>query len=276
MVDTNPKSNHDHKHEAISIGDAQSKTDPTQSDRQYWDVRAQKYQKLEWASRQDYLNKIAGASNLQSTDVVLDAGTGTGLIAKTISPYVLKVIGVDISEQMVIKGVDIENYSNIEYEMGDIRSLRFSDSYFDKVFARMVFHGLLHSVPEAALEIYRVIKPKGQFILSEGIPPDRIAEDWYTDMFKLKETRLTLFPDTLESILDTAGFKHIRTSIHISHRVSIRNWLENSGLPESQQAKIMNVHHNMPEEICQVYNAVFTEDGDVLLDMQFAITTGVK
>lgn len=276
MVDTNPKSNHDHKHEVISNGDLQFAHDSTQSDKQYWDVRAQRYQKLEWASRQDYLNKIAEASNLQSTDVVLDAGTGTGLIAKTISPHVHKVIGVDISEQMVIKGTDTENYSNIEYEMGDIRSLRFPDSYFDKVFARMVFHGLLHSVHEAAQEIYRVIKPNGQFVLSEGIPPDRIAEDWYTDMFKLKETRLTLFPDTLESILDASGFKHIKTSIHISHQVSVRNWLENSGLPESQQVKIMNVHYNMPDEIGQVYNAVFTDDGDVLLDMQFAITTGLK
>lgn len=248
--------------------------DPKEEKR-YWATRATSYSKLEWASRQDYLNSVVNAGDLQPTDVVLDAGTGTGLVARAAAPHVAKVIGVDISPEMMrdLKGTPSDN---CEFELGDIRALDFKTGHFSKAFSRMVFHGLITSVDAAAREIHRVLKPGGRFILSEGIPPDRCAEEWYTEMFRLKEERLTFFPETLEDILSRAGFSGLRTHIHVSPQVSIRNWLEHSGLPDSRQQEIMQTHLAMPQHIKKVYRATFSEDQDVLLDMKFAIVVGSK
>jgi SAM-dependent methyltransferase len=152
----------------------------------------------------------------------------------------------------------------------------FASGYFSKAFSRMVFHGLINSVDDAAREIHRVLKPGGKFILSEGIPPDRSAEEWYTEMFRLKEERLTFFPETLEKILSRAGFSDMRIDIHVSRQVSIRNWLEYSGLPDSRQQEIMQTHLAMPQDIRRAYRATFSQDQDVLLDMKFAIVVGTK
>jgi len=147
-----------------------------EEERKYWAKRASSFIKLEWASRQDYLQAVVQAVDLQPTDVVLDAGTGTGLIANAAAVYVAKVIGVDISPEMM-NGKRTSRIQNCEVEIGDIRNLRFPSGYFSKVFARMVFHSLVKSVDKAAQECYRVLKPGGKFVLSEGIPPDDLDGD---------------------------------------------------------------------------------------------------
>ncbi len=243
--------------------------------REHWAKRAGSFQKLEWASRQDYLQSVVEAGDLQPTDVVLDGGTGTGLIARSIAPHVASVIGIDISPEMM-DGLKMSRGQNCTLEIGDIRALKFLSGYFSKVFARMVFHELIDGTDRAARECHRVLKPGGKFVLSEGIPPAKSAGDWYIEMFRLKEERLTFFPDTLEDLLSRAGFSDVWTKIHVSPQVSIRNWLENSGVTPSQQGKIMQMHLGMPPVVREAYRATFSDDGDVLLDMKFAIVVGIK
>ena len=48
------------------------------------------------------------------------------------------------------------DWENCEFEVGDIRDMRFNPGYFSKAFSRMVFHGLINSVEDAAREIHRV------------------------------------------------------------------------------------------------------------------------
>ena len=246
-----------------------------ESEKKHWANRAKHYSNLEWASRSTYLEAVVRAGNLSPMDVVLDAGTGTGLIAESVVPHVSEVIGVDISTAMM-EGLENETSGRCKYLVGDIRSLQFQQGYFSKVFSRMVFHGLMDGIDQAAHECFRVLQSGGKFILSEGIPPERYAEDWYTEMFRHKENRLTLFPDTLEALLDRSGFSNIETEIHVSEQVSIRNWLENSGLPLASQETIMGIHLSMPDPIRKAYNAVFPDNGDVLIDMKFAIVVGTK
>ena len=243
--------------------------------REHWAKRAGSFEKLEWASRHDYLQLVVQAGELQPTDVVLDGGTGTGLVANAVAPHVARVIGIDISPEMM-DGLKTTRRQNCTFEIEDIRAMKFPADYFSKVFARMVFHELIDGIDKAARECHRVVKPGGKFVLSEGVPPSKATGDWYTEMFRLKEERLTFFPETLEDLLSRAGFLDIRTRIHISPQVSIRNWLENSGLPPSRQQEIMQMHLDMPPKVGEAYRATFTEDGDVLVDMKFAIVVGTK
>ena len=243
-------------------------------DRQYWDDRSRDFSKLEWASRQGYVETLVQAGDLSADDVALDVGTGTGIIARAVAPLVARVVGIDISAEM-IKVSQASAAPNCECEIGDVRDLRFPTGHFSRAFARMVFHGLIDSGDAAAKECCRVLRPGGKFVLSEGIPPSPVAEPWYTEMFRLKEERLTFSAELLEGLLRRAGFAGVQTYIHVSPQVSIANWIENGDLSADQRQKLMQVHLEMPDEVRQVYNATFTED-DVLLDMKFAIVVGTK
>ena len=165
--------------------------------------------------------------------------------------------------------------ANEVFEEGDIRNLRFPENWFDKVTARMIFHHLIKSSDQAARECYRVLKPGGTMVLSEGVPPSRSLSDWYTRMFALKEERLTFFEEDLVALMRAGGFDIERGHTHISPQVSIGNWLRNSGLPQEQQDKIMQMHLDLDETGKQHYNMALIGD-DILCDFKYLVLVGRK
>lgn len=241
---------------------------------EFWAVRAAGYQRLDWTSRKGYLDSFVAAGEFQPDDLVLDVGTGTGIVAHAIAPLVSKVVGIDISPDMRKHAVTT-SASNEVFEDGDARSLHFPDSFFDKVTARMIFHHLMDGGNQAIVECFRVLKPNGLMILSEGVPPDKSLRDWYTAMFALKEERLTFFEEDLVSLLQGGGFCVERVIEHITPQVSIGNWLRNSGLPETKQNMIMQLHLDLDEKGKQYYNMQIREN-DILCDFKFLILVGRK
>ena len=127
----------------------------------------------------------------------------------------------------------------------------------------------------AMKECYRVLVYGGKFIFSEGIPPDRKTQAWYTQMFKLKEERRTMTVPRMRTMMQRAGFKNIKATSYIMEDFSIANWIANSGLPDEQKEQVMAVHRQMPLEVQRAYLALFTKD-DVLIQSHFAIVVGEK
>mgnify|MGYP001443579375 CR=1 FL=1 len=68
---------------------------------EFWKTRATAYEKLEWAIKGGYLHAFLDAGNFATDDHVLDIGTGTGIVAHTIAPFVERVVGIDISDDML-------------------------------------------------------------------------------------------------------------------------------------------------------------------------------
>lgn len=241
-----------------------------------FDDRAAKYNKLDWAVNNSYLDAVMQAAELKETDVVLDVGTGTGLVARAVEPYVTKVVGLDISPEMLKR-------NPCEAFLADARDMRIDDgkariqnNQFDKVIARMVFHHIIQGAEEAAIQCYNVLKPGGLFVLSEGIPPRSSLADWYTQMFRIKEERLTFLPVDLVGLLKIAGFIKIETHYHILPQVSIRNWIENSEMSDDRKALMWEAQMKMPEEGWAAYKATVTPDGDILKDFHFCMVVGEK
>jgi ubiquinone/menaquinone biosynthesis C-methylase UbiE len=163
----------------------------------FWYERAAHYDKLFWTKDKKYLDIILEMSDFKKDDLVLDVGVGTGAVAKKIKPYVKHVIGIDISESMLKKG-EWEGISTIKWNICDAL---FTNNIFDKIVARMSFHHMVDNLDIAIMRCYDLLKKGGKIIVAEGVPPtDEIyVIEWYTNMFALKEERLTF---TCEELLD--------------------------------------------------------------------------
>ncbi len=98
---------------------------------------------------------------------VLDLGCGTGRTTYHLYRMGYRVVGVDISEEMV--RIARRKYPYIDFYVGDACSLSFKDESFDYVL--FSFNGIDYIYPEsnriAALrEVYRVLRPGGVFAFS--------------------------------------------------------------------------------------------------------------
>lgn len=240
----------------------------------FWQKRAASYGRLEWATKSGYLHAFLDSGFFQHSDLVLDIGTGTGIVAHTLSDHIARAIGIDISPSMLVHAL-AQRVANEIFMLCDARSLPFSDNTFSKVTARMVFHHILEDTDKAMSECFRVLKRGGLMIFSEGVPVTEYVKPFYIEMFKLKEERLTFMDEDLERLMRGAGFKKIKKMIHWNRKSSIRNWLENSGLAKEIQEAIFKMHLELDEQGKEDYSMVIA-NGDCFIDMKFVILVGEK
>jgi ubiquinone/menaquinone biosynthesis C-methylase UbiE len=136
-------------------------------DEKFWKEYFQVYDMLnELIPYRELLEKIAKELNITSSDLVLDAGSGTGNLAVLLENKGARVVGIDFSKA----GVDIhkKKIPNADVRVGDLtKPLPFPDNHFDKVCSNNVIYTLPPSKRLNVMrEFYRVLKPGGVIVVS--------------------------------------------------------------------------------------------------------------
>lgn len=237
------------------------------TDSDTWIERVKGYNDLQWVKDDGFLQAFLDASHLEGGDKVLDVGCGTGLLMKAI-PF-CDVTGIDNSPAM-LQGIG---------QRMDARAMSFEDRSFDKVLARMVLHHITEGIDKALAECYRVLKPGGLMVVGEALPPveeyrkDRdFIKRWYRRMFRLKEDRLIFSEYDIVNLLAAAGFREIRIDYYTIERLSVKNWIQNGGLPKDKALKLWRAYHKVPQKVAWAYHLAKVP-GDVLINCRHAIVT---
>src|SRR5271157_800678 len=116
---------------------------------------------------------------------VLDLGCGAGfdtlLAAQMVGPNG-KVIGVDVTPQMIVKArnnAESLGLMNVEFVLGEIEDLPIPDASFDLVISNGVFN-LCPDKPRVLSEVFQVLKPGGRLqmadiLLELHVTPEEVA-----------------------------------------------------------------------------------------------------
>ncbi|MDX2190425.1 MAG: arsenite methyltransferase [Bacteroidota bacterium] len=192
-------------------------------------IMSEEYNKLEGYNPDADLGLGCGLptefAQIKEGDTVVDLGSGAGndcFVARAITGETGKVIGVDMTEGMIAKAkanAEKLDFKNVEFRLGDIEDLPMAANKADVVVSNCV----LNLVPNKELafkEVFRVLKPKGHFSISDvvlkGELPDGIRKE--AEMYAGCVAG-ALQKETYLNIIHQTGFKNIvlqkEKAIHI-------------------------------------------------------------
>ncbi|OPY33088.1 MAG: hypothetical protein A4E32_00760 [Methanomassiliicoccales archaeon PtaU1.Bin124] len=122
----------------------------------------------------EVLANVVRLSSPSKGMVALDVGTGTGHTAMALAPFLEKVIGLDITEEMLQEGRKVSKEKgllNVEFRIGDAMELPFPDGSFDIVTCRRAAHHFT-DIGKAIREMARVLRTGGRLVIDDRSVPD--------------------------------------------------------------------------------------------------------
>lgn len=137
-------------------------------ERKFWGKMARRYDS--WIkdafSDQYEVNKSKLADYVVSEDEIVEIGCGPGEITFSLAPKCKKIIGTDISPDMISvanKKKSQSDFKNVIFQVEDAYNLSFSESSFDKVICVNALQ-VMKEPKRAIDECMRILKDKGEFL----------------------------------------------------------------------------------------------------------------
>jgi arsenite methyltransferase len=141
-----------------------------------YNIMADDYSKMEGYNPDADLGLGCGLptqfAKIKEGDTVIDLGSGAGndaFIAVKETGPTGKVIGIDFTPAMIEKArqnAEVRNTSNVEFRLGDIEKMPVTANKADVIVSNCVLN-LVPNKDGVFKEIFRVLKPKGHFSISD-------------------------------------------------------------------------------------------------------------
>ncbi len=144
------------------------------------------FEKNSGATYEQYMAELLAVVELPEGGEVLDAATGTGIVAVAVALALgerVRVVGVDVSEGMLEVAARNVARAGVSERVSLLRSsveaLPFEDGTFDLVNCSLALHHT--DIPRALAELRRVLRPGGRLVISDFVAPPT----WLTPLGRL-------------------------------------------------------------------------------------------
>jgi ubiquinone/menaquinone biosynthesis C-methylase UbiE len=148
-------------------------------------------------------------AEIPATATVLDVACGTGELERLLlqDHPEQTLVGIDISEQMLVQARHKLGYANVTFRQATASRLPFPDQSFDVIVSANAFH--YFPEPETALqEMKRVLKPGGKVVILDWCKDFFLCRlcDWVLQ--RLDSAYQQCYTEAeLHTLLETAGFR---------------------------------------------------------------------
>lgn len=133
------------------------------------------------------MNYLAGINCIPDRGgAALDFGCGVGRLTQAISPCFASCVGLDISQQMVLKAEALNRYKQCRYVASQNTQLPFGDDEFSFIYSNIVLQHMPRHLSNTYLhELLRVLKRSG--VLVFGIQDSFIVRDASSLMSRIRQ-----------------------------------------------------------------------------------------
>ena len=189
------------------------------------------------------LDRIVTLATEHGGERVVDVGTGVGHTLRRLAPSFQRAIGVDATREMleagrgVLAGAGVTNAVLIQ---ASATGLPIASRSADVVTSRLAAHHFADA-PAAFLEIARILRPGGLFVLVDNFSPDDPALDRFINEVETLRDPSHVRNHTVagwRELLERAGLRTTVDSDTAVTKLTTENWLERSQTPPNRAEEV--------------------------------------
>lgn len=204
---------------------------------------AANYTRSTFHASSERLQEVLELAQPRQDDLALDVATGTGNTAFALAPYLRRVVGLDLTREMLDQARRIaaeRGIENADWVIGDAGRLPFADGTFDLYVVRAAPHHF-PDVDAFLGEAFRVLKPGCAAAFVDCAPP-LPARD------VLHEVEMRRDPSHVRSLtldewvrsMEGAGFE-VETATDRELDWNYDEWMGNMAVPAPLSAELANI-----------------------------------
>ncbi len=227
---------------------------------QQFGIRSANWHKsAEWIANEDLLARHADMFVLPEGARLLDVCCGSGVVGNSFTEKVGEKIGLDLTPEMV----KLASERLDKVVQGTVYDVPFPEASFDIVCTREVLH-LLPNPGKPISEIFRVLKPGGQFVVGQILPFSELDGPWMYRVFKKKQPLIfNMFQEEdFRQMLLEAGFVDLRMTEHNLWE-SIDVWIDTHETTSLHRHEIRDLFYNAPAEARAVHPFEILPSGEI-------------
>jgi DNA gyrase subunit B len=203
---------------------------------------------------------------------LLDVCCGSGIVGASFTDRVGYKVGLDITPEMrALAQTRLD-----EVKAGSVYEMDFDDNSYDLVVTREVLH-LLPDPRVPVSEIFRVLRPGGQFIFGQIVPYSEVDAAWMFRIFKKKQPLFynNFMAEDLSDLLRECGFESIEMKEYLQWE-PIDQWIDTHETSAIHRQEIRDLFFNAPADVRECHPFEVSPDGKIKDQWRWCIFSALK